>query len=357
MFRHFKMGTRTLIASLVGFAALAMSADAHAQYYYGRRAIVARPIVPVPPPVVYGPTAIHSGPGIFSIQSPFFSFRVDSSLPPVYAYRDYSPYTYPYQRYRFPSVPTTRYLTPAPTYSVPVPIPSEPRYAPGIAGGIPDVTVPEPYAMSRPVVPSHSVGSSSRTLATAARRLYAALSARRDDGDVWLQYLQPDVVAAAADSGRLSPEVLALSQRYEGVTMNPELRWIARLPGFEQTRMMLGQSASSAMTPDSSAMTPDQPSATVPREATKIAPAEIRPTESPAVAPAEIPQSVLTQEAPSGLPSGLPGSTNGGASPNKAPSTDVPTSPNAPAVKSELQAKPPVEIIESLPEPIVEEDI
>lgn len=351
--RHFKKGTRTLIALLVGLAALTMSADAHAQYYYGRRAVVARPIIPVPPPVVYGPTAIHSGPGIFSIQSPFFSFRVDSSLPPVYGYRSYSPYAYPYPRYRYPSVPTTRYLTPAPTYSIPVPVPSEPLYAPGVAGGIPDVTGPEPYAMSRPIIPSNSLGSSPRTLATAARRLYTALSARPDDGDVWLQYLQPDAVAVAADSGRLSNEVLALAQRYEGVTMNPELRWITRLPGFERTRMMLGQWSSSAVT----APAPGQPSASVPREATRIAPAEARPTESPAVAPAVTPQSVLTQEAPRGLPSGLPRSTNGDASANKTPSTDVPSSPNAPAVKSEQEPEPPAEIIEALPEPIVEEDI
>ncbi|MEO1525961.1 MAG: hypothetical protein AAFX06_11035 [Planctomycetota bacterium] len=315
MSRHFVL--LALIAALT-------SVDAHAQYYYfGRRPVIARPVVPVPPPVLYGPTAIHSGPGSFSIQSPFFSFRVNSPPPPVYGYRTYSSFGVP--TYRYPSVAPVD-LMPLPSYSITVPteppVPATPLYPPstgtysqrtgplysaGAEGGIPDLTTEPRVLSARPAIGGNPMGQApSRGLAESAQRLSNALSSRGEDGQVWLEYLQPDVIARAAEQGQLTPDVATLAERFEGVTMNPQLRSITRLPGFEGTRIYLSQAATSVPT-----------QAPIPTEAAAT------PAEAASRAPA------TGTDPSSDLPSGIP-----------SPQADAPT-----------------ESIETLPEPIVDEDV
>ncbi|TWT87882.1 hypothetical protein [Neorhodopirellula pilleata] len=71
------------------------------------------------------------------------------------------------------------------------------------------------------------------SLSDAAYRLAAALSVR-PDGDVWLEYLQPERVAQTSDANELAE----LSLRYQGVIANPDLAWLVNLDGF---REVLGQ--------------------------------------------------------------------------------------------------------------------
>ena len=327
MFKYFDgRMTRCCRVTLATVAVAAMllftSSEAQAQYYLGRRAVIARPVLPVPPPVLYGPTAIHSGPGSFSIRSPYFSFRVDSTLPPTYGYRSYAPYGYYRYGATLPrySAPLPGYVTPSPRYQSPIPVPqydslgsqSAPRYAPGAGGGIPDLTGPAPAYSARPSIsPTPDLGFSTRALADSARRLQAAISARPDDADVWLEYLKPDVVAAAAISGQPTAGLRELVQRYEGVTMNPELRSVTRLPGFDQTKRLL-----SAWTRD----------------------AVMAPTAT-AVAPAE----ASIQDAPSGLPEATTGGLPSGL-------------PKSPSEAKESSTEKP-EIIETLPEPVADNDV
>ena len=353
MIRHFRVtnhAVRYLSAALMVVSMMALaSGSADAQYFfYGRRAVVARPVVPVPPPVFYGPTAIHSGPGTFSIRSPFFSFRVDAAYPPAYGYRTYSAYPVPDYRYEpaLPGYPLPSYPTPTLRYSTPIPdrIPTDgygsadgfgnvspaPRYAPGVSGGIPDLTAPAPAITARPpmgdAMPSDIVSGdaawveSGSGLVDAANRLRSALSTRASDADVWLDYLQPRAIAIAAQSGRLSSDIVALEQRYEGVTMNPKLRAISRLPGFERTRVLLSQWIRS---------TPDEPRAST-------------------VVPADSPKPAESGTAD--LPSGLP-TTSEGAAPANEPMDDNSRVDQTPS------AEPPPELIETLPEPIKDNDV
>lgn len=84
------------------------------------------------------------------------------------------------------------------------------------------------------------------SLSEAAYRLAAALSAR-PDGEVWLDYLQPERIARSADPGELAE----LSPRYQGVMANPDLAWLAKEDGF---REILGQLSGMSQEPASSSI-------------------------------------------------------------------------------------------------------
>ncbi|MEL6105343.1 MAG: hypothetical protein AAFU85_04875 [Planctomycetota bacterium] len=342
MCRHIRVSDRVgryvQVALMVAIAIGLTSRSAEAQYfYYGRRAVVARPVLPAPPPVFYGPTAIHSGPGSFSIRSPFFSFRVDAPYPPVYGYRTYSSFPVPAYRYE-PALPA--YPTPTLRYSTPIPdqvpgaigsVSPAPLYSPGLSGGIPDLTDPAPIITARPRLEDAATSHSGRGLSDSANRLRSALSSRTDDADVWLEYLQPGAIASAANSGRLTPDIVALEQRYEGVTMNPRLRSITRLPGFERTRMLLGQWIRSAA-PEPAA------ESFVPADSPK-------PMESPIGSSGSRPADGRSE-----LPSGLP--TAGSGVEPATGSTDEPSD-----VGGATKAEPTPEVIETLPEPIKDNDV
>jgi hypothetical protein len=119
------------------------------------------------------------------------------------------------------------------------------------------------------------------TLSFAAETLRRTLASRRD-GDVWLDYLQPETIIMAADSGWPTPELNNLRTRFDGVTMNRELAAITRLPGFPQTQRLLAAwletegiqpvNPNEYLSTDSTGRTPDQ---NVPRKAPKAPATEV----------------------------------------------------------------------------------
>ncbi|MGB7326839.1 MAG: hypothetical protein WBD31_18325 [Rubripirellula sp.] len=158
---------------------------------------------------------------------------------------------------------------PAPVYPVPaypVPVYPVPSYGSGLYGG-PDYVYTEPYAVTRPdrylddeldgyragrpmVPPAQdssarlSTGTVSiETLAAdlrfAAARLSRSLSQRRDDADVWQDYLKPDFIMETIDRGGLASELQSLLLNYEGLSGNSELSSIWVEDGFRQTHQLL----------------------------------------------------------------------------------------------------------------------
>jgi hypothetical protein len=69
-----------------------------------------------------------------------------------------------------------------------------------------------------------------------ALRLAAALS-DREEGQVWLEYLQPERLLMTDNPAELAD----LALRYRGVTANPDLAWVSRLDGFSETVGWLSQ--------------------------------------------------------------------------------------------------------------------
>nr|WP_161501446.1 hypothetical protein [Rhodopirellula sp. SM50] len=259
--------TGVAVAALL--SALVASDEANAQFFRGFRArgpvLVGPPILPTPyygdawgawppAPVVVGP------PSRVRVQTPFFSLNIGpgSIVPPPSAgydgrYQSYRPnydsrydsrydsgYRSPYQRgYSEPRSSVPDYRSPAPAYRSPeyrsrVPnygssVPqygSSGSYRPGSGGGIPDLTTPIEFSLP--------------ALRQAAETLYRTLAARPDDGEVWLEYLQPERIIAATESGRLSASMNELHSRFLGVTKNPDLVVMTRVNGFQRTLQLLG---------------------------------------------------------------------------------------------------------------------
>ncbi len=247
--------TGVAVAGLL--SVLVASDEANAQFFRGFRArgpvLVGPPILPTPyyadawgawppAPVIVGP------PSRVRVQTPFFSLNIGpgSIVPPPYAgyddrYESYRPrydsrydsrydygYRSPYERgYSEPRSLVPEYQSPLPHYGSSVPqYGSSGSYRPGSGGGIPDVTSPIQFSLP--------------ALRQAAETLYRTLAARPDDGDVWLQYLQPERIIAATESGQLSASMIELHSRFLGVTKNPDLVVMTRINGFQRTLQLLG---------------------------------------------------------------------------------------------------------------------
>ena len=276
-------------AVLLAFASiLSVESSVEAQFYRGFRPrgaiVVPAPIAPLPGYRPYGPpVAVPFGfapsPGV-RVRTPYFSMNISPSgiVPPrvpsySYRYESYRPslgysfgYSSPPMSAYPPRLGQSNLLPPvsgtmpqadlAPSLSVPqlsgpplsvpqlsgpplsVPPLSGPphsrqpptrqqygAYQPGRDGGVPDVTTPNAPDLL--------------TLRNAAETLRATLARRADEGAIWLEYLRPDLIVDAVDSGKLTQQVRDLATRYNGVTMNRELTSITRLAGFEQTRRQL----------------------------------------------------------------------------------------------------------------------
>ena len=78
-------------------------------------------------------------------------------------------------------------------------------------------------------------------LRASANRLSISLSRRRDDGDVWLDYLAPGRIVSTIDRGLPVESISDLLKNFDGVVGNPELRLVAAADGFESTRRLLRQ--------------------------------------------------------------------------------------------------------------------
>jgi hypothetical protein len=138
------------------------------------------------------------------------------------------------------------YLVPPPVY-VPVPVvPVVP--VPVVPVPAPPVVYPEPESYSAYAVPSAPPTASYDPLSadTLAERLRAAavqlansLSRRRDDADVWLDYLGPEAIVDAIDRGGDEAELRDLAVNYDAVVSTPQLHAIRASAGFRETRRLL----------------------------------------------------------------------------------------------------------------------
>ena len=125
---------------------------------------------------------------------------------------------------------------PVPVYPeavYPAPVYPEAVYPPS---PVPDesLATPLPQEAARPIV-----GVLEDRLRAAALRLQHSLSLRRDDGDVWQNYLAPQTIVDIIDQG-LDPRTLReLLRNYNGVLANPTLASIRNAAGFGETRSLL----------------------------------------------------------------------------------------------------------------------
>ncbi len=177
----------------------------------------------------------------------------------------------------------------APRYVVPVPPPVT-VYRPVVP-----VTVYEPVPVpvyQPPAYRSYSVptaiGSAdprllAEQLRAAAVRLERSLSSRRDDSDVWLNYLQPRQIINAIDQGADPEGLRGLLANYDGVVGNVQLVSIRSARGFSETRSLLRQHiARSAARPAVA-----EPQESVLRPATKPPESNLPRPRSPEPIPAE----------------------------------------------------------------------
>jgi len=247
---------KRLLLSAAIVSSIWAASTASAQYFGPRlgfpgRSVFAAPIVLPPPPM-----AFYYGPRIGAI--PRWSRAMP--IPPVP-----------------PAYPTTSYV-PRPFSLNITPTEIDIR-TPGFEYRAERGFIPEsiPGFRSPPSYPN--TGS----LTEAAYRLAAALSSR-SDGEIWLEYLQPERVAESSDPGELAELIL----RYRGVMSNPDLAWLADEDGFQQVLQQL-----SAISRESDAAAMESPSA-APIDKQTPAPVEtptkeIPPATKPRVEAEELP--------------------------------------------------------------------
>ncbi|MDG2220411.1 MAG: hypothetical protein P8L85_03470 [Rubripirellula sp.] len=139
---------------------------------------------------------------------------------PVYPEAVYPAPIYPEAVYPSPVYPEAVY--PEAAHRAPVPDPA--------------FTPPLPQEAARPIV-----GVLEDRLRASALRLQYSLSLRRDDGDVWQNYLAPQTIVDMIDQG-LDPRTLReLLRNYNGILANPALASIRNAAGFNETRRLLQQ--------------------------------------------------------------------------------------------------------------------
>ncbi|WP_372722739.1 hypothetical protein [Novipirellula sp.] len=193
--------------------------------------------------------------GIYA--GPRYSSRYGSPIYPSYAYPPASPY------YRsVPSYPPNVYVSPnyrsaspmvggSSIYGTPMPVApmqsnpgfssSDRRYGSSIIAS----ATPSPLLGDGPVSaasqrPPFAGSASDDLLRRAAMQLQTSLSRRGGDSDIWIDYLAPAEIARLIDAGEMSSEMAETRLRnYQGVTFNPDLRWLTSLPGFAETRRQL----------------------------------------------------------------------------------------------------------------------
>ncbi len=108
----------------------------------------------------------------------------------------------------------------------------------------PEYDVPSYHAARPPMPvdrPMGSTGSLEDDLRIAADRLTLGLTARRDDADVWMDYLKPDLIVETIDGGGSPDELRSLLLNYEGLSGNSQLSAIWVTDGFRQTHRLLRQ--------------------------------------------------------------------------------------------------------------------
>ncbi len=121
-----------------------------------------------------------------------------------------------------------------------------------------DVVYPTPDSVA-------ASGASPERLRASALQLKRSLSLRRDDSDVWLDYLAPDRIVQTIDTGAAPGSLSDLLLNYEGVTGNASLMSIRAASGFSETYRLLRAFVSSpadASTPRAAKATNESDSST-----------------------------------------------------------------------------------------------
>ncbi len=139
----------------------------------------------------------------------------------------YAPY--PAYRYR-PRYYADPYTIARPLYQ-PQPYYEPPEYAAPLS---PTPVISDPVNDS-PV----SNGSIDQQLRFSAAQLQRNLARRKDDGDIWINYLEPDRIIAVIDRGMSPQQLRPLLNNYIGVVGNSSLSFIWSTDGFRETYRLL----------------------------------------------------------------------------------------------------------------------
>lgn len=153
-----------------------------------------------------------------------------------------------------------------------------PRYAPPVYAipRQPRIVYPQPDS-TRVVKPAIDDATVPSLLRASALQLKRSLSLRRDDSDVWLEYLAPDRIVQAIDSSAAPSSLRDLLVHYEGVIGNSSLQSISGSNGFLDTLQLLrsyvNRPADSGA-PTTVEGTATEPAAAVANPATAVRPAD-----------------------------------------------------------------------------------
>jgi len=223
----------------------------------------------------------------------------DYGLPPgINSYRSHYP-----PRRRYGGSVYTAPLVPDPVY-VPRSSPSivypESIERPSIAprsedpSPTPSYEVAPAYEVARPL--SADVAERLRRAAMRLQQHYA----QQQDGDVWLNYLQPQLIVDAIDRGTNPESLKSLLANYNGVMANPSLRDVRRASGFTETRVLLERYIDQAQASEGVSNEPaadDGSAAEAEEEAMNNEPVEDNPPPPPQPDVEELPPPAASEEA------------------------------------------------------------
>ncbi len=198
-------------------------------------------------------------------------------------------YGYPsaYYSYRGYYVPGSVIYDPVPVYPPATVYPPVTVYQPVPAYPAQGAAAPATRAESFRV----TAAELNERLRTSAMRLSESLSRRRDDGDIWMNYLAPNRIVDAIDHNADPGTVRDLVANYDGVSANPQLGSISTASGFAETRALLRQFVSVPVTtvPAARIAPPVDPSTPI-DELPPIPPQPDTKTDSSAPAEPPVPQ-------------------------------------------------------------------
>jgi hypothetical protein len=137
------------------------------------------------------------------------------------------------------------------------------------------------YQAARP----QTGGSIPERLRASAQQLKQSLSMRRDDADVWIDYLDPDRIIEAIDTAAAPNSLRELLLNYEGVVGNGTFGSIFSARGFGETYRLLREFVDTTPAESSvpsqppaddanSVLVPTQPEAEQPTPAAAVKPAD-----------------------------------------------------------------------------------
>ncbi len=212
------------------------------------------------------------------VRAPFTS--VDTRL---YAYAPYfgRPAFYGsgyYGHYHYPPI-YPEPIHPAPGYGWNVPAYPPPAYL-HPAYPHPEYLQPEypQYSDHDPAYAAQAGSESSvEQLRMSAMQLSHSFSTRRDDADIWLDYLRPEEIIATIDRGDSLRSLSELLKNYDGVAGNSELTSIWSIDGFWQTHRLLRELIQSSRSVPANPSAPGEPTLAEPLPAESSAKEPVPP--------------------------------------------------------------------------------